>query len=49
MNESSIVEYFSVHEGYKCGYCKSENSSYSHGKITHITNQLSHKVMRKHL
>jgi len=29
----SIVEYFSGHEGYKCGYCKSTTTNYSHGMI----------------
>lgn len=32
MSEISIVDYFSSHDGYKCGYCKSENTCYSHGK-----------------
>lgn len=31
MTEDSIVEYFAEHEGYKCGYCKSPDSNYSHG------------------
>ncbi|XP_067141052.1 arginyl-tRNA--protein transferase 1 isoform X1 [Centruroides vittatus] len=31
----SIVEYFSEHSGYRCGYCKSEDGSYSHGMWAH--------------
>lgn len=27
----SIVEWFAEHEGYRCGYCKQEDSNYSHG------------------
>lgn len=28
----SIVEYYAEHEGYRCGYCKSTDTNYSHGK-----------------
>jgi hypothetical protein len=28
----SIVEYYAEHEGYRCGYCKSADTNYSHGK-----------------
>jgi hypothetical protein len=28
----SIVEYYAGHEGYRCGYCKSTDTNYSHGK-----------------
>ncbi|KAL6259837.1 hypothetical protein P5V15_009747 [Pogonomyrmex californicus] len=28
----SIVEYFTEHEGYRCGYCKSTNTNFSHGE-----------------
>lgn len=31
MNQTSIVEYFSAHERYKCGYCKNEDTCYSFG------------------
>lgn len=31
----SIVEYFAEHEGYRCGYCKSPNTCYSHGMWAH--------------
>ncbi|XP_052756992.1 arginyl-tRNA--protein transferase 1 [Galleria mellonella] len=31
----SIVEYISGHEGYKCGYCKSPNTNFSHGMWAH--------------
>lgn len=29
----SIVEYMRDHSGYKCGYCKSKNTNFSHGKL----------------
>lgn len=32
---SSIVEYFAEHEGYRCGYCKSEDTNFSHGMWAH--------------
>lgn len=28
----SIVEYYAEHKGYKCGYCKSPNTNFSHGE-----------------
>lgn len=28
----SIVEYYAEHEGYRCGYCSSTDTNYSHGK-----------------
>ncbi|XP_045582093.1 arginyl-tRNA--protein transferase 1 isoform X4 [Procambarus clarkii] len=31
----SIVEYMRDHSGYKCGYCKSENTNFSHGMWAH--------------
>jgi len=31
MPEYSIVEYFSDHQGYRCGYCKGTNGSYNRG------------------
>jgi len=31
----SIVEYYAEHEGYKCGYCKSPDTNFSHGKYKH--------------
>lgn len=31
MSQTSIVEYFSAHERYKCGYCKNEDTCYSFG------------------
>ncbi|KAL6438535.1 hypothetical protein ACFW04_004542 [Cataglyphis niger] len=31
----SIVEYYAEHEGYKCGYCKSPNTNFSHGMWAH--------------
>ena len=29
--ERSIVEYFAEHERYRCGYCGSSDTNYSHG------------------
>ncbi|KAK6170184.1 hypothetical protein SNE40_018639 [Patella caerulea] len=31
----SIVEYYSEHGGYRCGYCNSSNTNYSHGMWAH--------------
>jgi len=31
----SIVEYFAEHSGYKCGYCGTEDTNYSHGMWAH--------------
>ncbi|XP_013199429.2 arginyl-tRNA--protein transferase 1 [Amyelois transitella] len=31
----SIVEYYPEHGGYKCGYCKSPNTNFSHGMWAH--------------
>ncbi|XP_077977426.1 arginyl-tRNA--protein transferase 1-like [Glandiceps talaboti] len=31
----SVVEYLDDHSGYKCGYCGSEDSNYSHGMWAH--------------
>jgi len=28
----SIVEYYAEHEGYRCGYCKNLDTSFSHGE-----------------
>lgn len=36
MMKRSIIEYYSEHDGYKCGYCKKPNSNYNHGKILKI-------------
>ncbi|XP_076444950.1 arginyl-tRNA--protein transferase 1-like [Babylonia areolata] len=33
--ERSIVEYFAGHEGYRCGYCGSSDTNYSHGMWAH--------------
>ena len=30
--ERSIVEYFAEHERYRCGYCGSSDTNYSHGR-----------------
>ncbi|KAK9301252.1 hypothetical protein QLX08_006330 [Tetragonisca angustula] len=32
----SIVEYYGEQDRYKCGYCKSPNTNFSHGMGTHI-------------
>ncbi|XP_063829520.1 arginyl-tRNA--protein transferase 1-like isoform X2 [Ostrinia nubilalis] len=31
----SVVEYYSEHSGYSCGYCKSPDSNFSHGMWAH--------------
>lgn len=31
----SLVEYFAEHENYRCGYCKSPDTNYSHGIWAH--------------
>ncbi|XP_049800668.1 arginyl-tRNA--protein transferase 1 isoform X1 [Schistocerca nitens] len=31
----SIIEYYAEHEGYRCGYCKSTDTNYSHGLWAH--------------
>ncbi|GFT91885.1 arginyl-tRNA--protein transferase 1 [Nephila pilipes] len=33
--DRSIVEYFSGHEGYRCGYCNSADTCFSHGMWAH--------------
>ncbi|KAK7108346.1 arginyl-tRNA--protein transferase 1-like [Littorina saxatilis] len=33
--ERSIVEYFAEHERYRCGYCGSSDTNYSHGMWAH--------------
>ncbi|XP_035219051.1 arginyl-tRNA--protein transferase 1-like isoform X2 [Stegodyphus dumicola] len=43
MTDSSIVEYFSGNEGYRCGYCKSDNTCYSHGMWTHTLTPLDYQ------
>ena len=32
MTRTSIVEYFGDHTSYRCGYCKNNEGSYSHGE-----------------
>lgn len=39
----SIVEYFSEHSGYRCGYCKSEGGNYSHGMWAHIMTPIDYQ------
>ncbi|XP_025096854.1 arginyl-tRNA--protein transferase 1-like isoform X1 [Pomacea canaliculata] len=34
--ERSIVEYFAEHERYRCGYCGSPDTNYSHGMWAHV-------------
>ncbi|KAL4709062.1 hypothetical protein ACJJTC_005923 [Scirpophaga incertulas] len=34
----SIVEYYSEHSGYRCGYCGSRDTNYSHGMWAHTMN-----------
>ena len=40
----SIVEYFSEHSGYKCGYCGNEDSNYSHGMWAHTLTTRDYQV-----
>ncbi|CAH2092903.1 unnamed protein product [Euphydryas editha] len=35
MMKRSIIEYYSEHDGYKCGYCKKPNTNYNHGLWAH--------------
>jgi len=34
-HDISIVDYYAEHSGYRCGYCKSPNTNYSHGMWAH--------------
>ncbi|ROT69301.1 putative arginyl-tRNA--protein transferase 1 isoform X3 [Penaeus vannamei] len=34
-NSYTILEYMRDHSGYKCGYCKSQNTNFSHGMWAH--------------
>ncbi len=38
------MEYFSEHEGYRCGYCKSEDTNYSHGMWAHVLTVQDYQV-----
>ena len=40
----SIVEYFSEHSGYKCGYCGSEDTNFSHGMWAHTLTTRDYQV-----
>ena len=40
----SIVEYFAEHSGYKCGYCGSEDTNYSHGMWAHTLTTQDYQV-----
>ena len=41
---ASVVEYFQENNGYKCGYCKKENSRFSNGMWGHILTPLDYQV-----
>ncbi|GBM99589.1 Arginyl-tRNA--protein transferase 1 [Araneus ventricosus] len=44
MTQRSIVEYFSGgHKGYRCGYCNSTDSCYSHGMWAHVLTPLDYQ------
>ncbi|KAF8778114.1 Arginyl-tRNA--protein transferase 1 like protein [Argiope bruennichi] len=44
MPQRSIVEYFSGgHKGYRCGYCHSTDSCYSHGMWAHVLTPLDYQ------
>ena len=40
----SIVEYFAEHTGYKCGYCKKEDTNFSHGMWGHTLTTQDYQV-----
>ena len=40
----SIVEYFSEHSGYKCGYCGREDTNFSHGMWAHTLTTSDYQV-----
>ena len=40
----SIVEYFAEHSGYKCGYCGTEDTNYSHGMWAHTLTTQDYQV-----
>lgn len=40
---ASVVEYFQENNGYKCGYCKKENSRFSNGMWGHILTPLDYQ------
>lgn len=40
----SVVDYLSDHSGYRCGYCKSENTNFSHGKLFVFFNQVKYDI-----
>ena len=39
-----IVEYFAEHSGYKCGYCGSEDTNFSHGMWAHTLTTQDYQV-----
>ncbi|XP_017761459.1 PREDICTED: arginyl-tRNA--protein transferase 1 [Eufriesea mexicana] len=41
----SIVEYYGEQDKYKCGYCKSPNTNFSHGMSTHILNVQDYQAL----
>ena len=40
----SIVEYFSSHSGYRCGYCGTEDTNFSHGMWAHTLTTQDYQV-----
>ena len=40
----SIVEYFAEHSGYRCGYCKQEDTNFSHGMWGHTLTTQDYQV-----
>ena len=41
----SIVEYFAEHSGYRCGYCKQEDTNFSHGMWGHTLTTRDYQVL----
>lgn len=45
MSRCSIMEFFGQDDGHKCGYCKSEGSSISHGMWAHSMTVLEYQTL----
>ena len=43
----SIVEYFAEHSGYRCGYCKQEDTNFSHGMWGHTLTTRDYQVFKR--
>ena len=47
LSDVSVVEYFAGHDGYRCGYCKSEDTNFSHGMWAHSMTVEDYQVRRE--